>query len=121
MKAFLAALAAFLLLWGLAIWNCAAVCRSCTELLALEAALPEAGKDAAPAAAALREGWDEREGFLCLTVRRDQLLTAENALVALENLRESGENADYIAARGAYRAAVEAIMRSEKPSFSSIF
>lgn len=121
MKAFWAALAAFLLLWGLACWNCAAVCRDCEELLMLEKALPEEGKDAAPAAAALREGWEARQDFLALTVRRDQLLTAESALVALENLRESDENADYLAARGAFRAAVEAILRTEKPSLQSVF
>ena len=121
MRAFFAALAAFLFLWGLAIWNCAAVCRDCEELLTLGAALPEEGADAAPAASALRDGWDKREGFLALTVRRDQLLAAESALVALENLQSSGENADYLAARGAYRAAVEAILRAEKPSFRAIF
>ena len=121
MKAFFAAFAAFLLLWGLAIWNCAAVCRDCEELLGLEEALPAAGADAAPAVDDLREEWEARQGFLALTVRRDQLLTAESALVALENLRESGENADYLAARGAFRAAVEAILRAEKPSFRAIF
>lgn len=119
MKQIWIALAVFVLLTGVVIWNCAAVCKVCDRLLAEAEALPTDGSKAD--FSALQKLWTDKKQFLSLSVRRDQLLTLENAMENMIALSESEEASDYKAARSAFRTAVEAILRTEKPSVQSFF
>lgn len=104
-----AAIAAFVLLLGLLGANCVAVRGICHDLLALADAGNYAG-----AAKLLAE----KTAFLSMTVRRDLLLSLENAAEAAEADAKTGESGKNAAA---FRTAVEAILRAETPSVQSIF
>ena len=121
MRSFLAALAVLILLFGLAVWNCCFVTGTGSQLLAAEEALPDEGAEAAGAVHALRSLWDSKKELLELSVRRDLLHAAENALANLEMLKNSEENADYLAARASFRLAVDTMLRLERPSAESVF
>ena len=121
MRAFIAALVTLFLLFGLAITNYCIVQAAGERLLDAEASLPEQGSDAEKEIGALRALWEEKKGFLELSVRRDLLHAAESALVNIENLSRSGENADYLAAKDAFYLAIRTILRLEHPSAESVF
>ena len=121
MRSFLAASAVLLLLFGLAAWNCRFVGSTGEQLLAAEEALPEIGNEAEEAIHALRKLWNAKVPLLELSVRRDLLQGAETALGNLETLRKSEENADYLAAKAAFRLAITTMLRLEHPSWESIF
>lgn len=121
MKSFVSALTVLCLLFGLAVWNFTYVRSAGEALLEAEKALPEDGAAAEKEVESLRRLWDKKKAVMELSVRRELLHAAELALVNLESLRTSGENADYLAAKESFRLAVQVVLRLERPSVESVF
>ena len=121
MKSFFSALTVLTVLFGLAAWNCVYVQRAGTALLDAVEALPEEGAEVKEEIENLRRLWDEKKTVMELSVRRELLNAAELALINVETLRGSEENADYLAAKDSFRLAVQVILRLEHPSLESVF